>query len=278
MVFVHRAAIVALATFVSALVGFGVHELLPAAYVVESKGMVGSVVGLVGSLLSLVLSLLIWTSHGLYNTQQMQLQTIARAIIELDLALKEYGSEAVRGRVLLRGHVKGIRARLWEVGAASRRFVFHAAVPEDVKEMGRFFFSLRPATDAQESALAAAKARFGTIAETQLTMIRSLADRVPNLLLNVVLGWACVLFFGYGLLSAIDAVTVLLSAIGAAAVASAIFMILELSDPYSGLFRMPNEGFDELFRVLTESWQTAPAPHDIAFDAPDASFEIKPDR
>jgi hypothetical protein len=48
--------------------GFGLHLVLPAAYVVESKGMVGLVVGLVASLLSLVLSLLIWTSHGFCTT------------------------------------------------------------------------------------------------------------------------------------------------------------------------------------------------------------------
>ena len=67
--FVYRAAIVAVATFLSALAGFGAHSALPAAYVAESKGMVGLVVGLVASLLSLVLSLLIWTSHGLFTTQ-----------------------------------------------------------------------------------------------------------------------------------------------------------------------------------------------------------------
>jgi hypothetical protein len=43
MVFIYRAAIVALVTVVSALIGFGVHELLPEAHPVESKGMVGSV-------------------------------------------------------------------------------------------------------------------------------------------------------------------------------------------------------------------------------------------
>ena len=94
MIFVYRAAIVAVATFVSALAGFGGHWVLPAAYVVESKGMIGSVVGLVASLLSLVLSLLIWTSHGLFNTQQSQLQTIVGSIIRLDLVLEAYGREA----------------------------------------------------------------------------------------------------------------------------------------------------------------------------------------
>ncbi len=50
MIFVYRAAIVAGATFVSALAGFAAHWALPAAYMVESKSMVGSVLGLVASL------------------------------------------------------------------------------------------------------------------------------------------------------------------------------------------------------------------------------------
>jgi hypothetical protein len=90
---------VAVATFVSALAGFGAHLVLPAAYVAESKGMVGLVVGLVASLLSLVLSLLIWTSHGLCTAQQ-QLQTIGSSMIRLDFVLKAYGPEAEPGRAL----------------------------------------------------------------------------------------------------------------------------------------------------------------------------------
>lgn len=82
-------------------------------------------------------------------------------------------------------------------------------------------------------------------------MIRSLTTRVPNLLLNVVLGWACILFFGYGLLSDVDALTIVLAALGAICVASAVFLILELSDPYSGLFRMSHEGFDGLILAVT---------------------------
>ena len=107
-----------------------------------------------------------------------------------------------------------------------------------------FFISLRPANDEQRQYLASARDILGTIVETQVTMIRSLVDRVPFLLLAVVLGWSCVLFFGYGLLSDVDALTIVLAALGAICVASAVLLILELSDPYSGLFRMPQEGFD----------------------------------
>src|SRR5271157_3836456 len=256
MIFVYRAAIVAVATFVSALAGFGAHWALPAAYFAESKGMVGLVVGLVASLLSLVLSLLIWTGHGLCTAQQSQLQTIGSSIIRLDLLLKAYGPEAEPGRALLREHVKRIRARLWS-NLNERGFIYRADVPEDVHRMIAFFVSLRPANDEQRQYLASARDIFGTIVETQVTIFRSLVNQVPFLLLVVVIAWSCVLFFGYGLLSDVDALTIVLAALGAICVASAVLLILELSDPYSGLFRMPHEGFDGLVRVLTKGPEMA---------------------
>ena len=76
-------------------------------------------------------------------------------------------------------------------------------------------------------------------------------------MLVVVIAWSCVLFFGYGLLSDVDALTIVLAALGAICVASAVLLILELSDPYSGLFRLPNEGFDGLVRVLTKGPEMA---------------------
>ena len=50
LVFVYRAAIVAVAAFVAALAGFGLQGLLPAAYVADAKSTVTSVIGLTGLL------------------------------------------------------------------------------------------------------------------------------------------------------------------------------------------------------------------------------------
>jgi len=184
------------------------------------------------------------------------LQTIGSSIIRLDFVLKAYGPEAEPGRALLREHVKRIRARLWS-NLNERGFIYRAEVPEDVDRMIAFFVSLRPANDEQRQYLASARDILGTIVETQVTMIRSLVNRVPFLLLAVVLGWSCVLFFGYGLLSDVDALTIVLAALGAICVASAVLLILELSDPYSGLFRMPHEGFDGLVKLLTKGAENA---------------------
>ena len=76
MVFVIRASIGALATFVFALTGILVQWLLTASYMAESRSMITSVVELVATLLSVVIGLLIWTSYGQFNTQQSDVETL----------------------------------------------------------------------------------------------------------------------------------------------------------------------------------------------------------
>lgn len=263
MIFLRRAAIVSLVTFVSALAGFGLQWLLPAAYIAESKGMIGSVVGLDATLLALVLGLLIWTSHGLFTAQQGQLQTIGRSMILLDLAFAAYGPEAAAGRRELRKSLERARARFWIDDPRTRRVINYSEISVEVLPMRAVFESLRPTNDEQRQHLAAARDQFGTIVETQLTMMRNLVNPVPNLLLTVVVGWACLLFFGYGLMSAINLLTASMAALGALSIGSAAFLILELSDPYVGLFKMPLGGFNVLVNALTPVDQGGAAPPEL---------------
>jgi hypothetical protein len=74
------------------------------------------------------------------------------------------------------------------------------------------------------------------------------------------------LFFGYGLMAAINLLTTVMAALGALSVGSAAFLILELSDPYVGLFRLPLTGFDGLTRTLAldEPKSTAQAERGLA--------------
>jgi hypothetical protein len=126
--------------------------------------------------------------------------------------------------------------------------------------MREVFDSLRPANDEQRQHLAAARDAFGTIVETEMTMIRALVNPVPNVLLAIVVAWACILFFGYGLMSAINLLTAIMAALGALSVGSAALLILELSDPYVGLFRLSADGIDALMKALAPGDQGGAAP------------------
>jgi hypothetical protein len=61
-------------------------------------------------------------------------------------------------------------------------------------------------------------------------------DSVSDSLLAIVVAWATFLFCGFGLMSSRNAMAFAALAVGAAAVASAVYLIMNLSDPYSGLF------------------------------------------
>ena len=67
-------------------------------------------------------------------------------------------------------------------------------------------------------------------------MALQLDDVVSWPLNAVVASWAFILFLGYGLLSRTDAMAFLALAFGALAVASAVYLIVDLSRPYSGYF------------------------------------------
>ena len=115
-----------------------------------------------------------------------------------------------------------------------------------------YFDSLSPATDRQRQSLATARDLAKRFNDTQMLMARQLANPFPPYVLLVVVCWASVLFFGNGLVAAVNTVTVIAHLAGAAAVGSAIFLILELSQPYTGFVRLSSAGIDRLLRVLAE--------------------------
>ena len=81
---------------------------------------------------------------------------------------------------------------------------------------------------------------------------RQIANPVPSLLFYTVLSWMILLFFSFGFLAVVNVLTVFAVALGAIAVSSAIFLVLELSEPYSGLFRIRSRGLDLLIASLID--------------------------
>jgi hypothetical protein len=243
-----RTAIIGFLTFASGLLGFLLQWLLPVQYVADARGMIGSIIGLVTLLLALVLGLLVWTSYGVYTNQNAVSQSLGPLILKLDFALEQYGPEARRGRELLREAVVRARDRLW--GGKSDGVAPYAQARAALHDITAFFTSLEPATDQQKQLIMTATPYFTQVVETTLLMTRQLANPVPKLLIFVVVGWSALLFMSYGLLGTFNAVSVAAEALGSIAVASAVFMILEFSQPYSGMFRISPVGVDSLIAVI----------------------------
>ena len=78
----------------------------------------------------------------------------------------------------------------------------------------------------------------------------ALSDPVSYPLLLTVVGWVIFLFCGFRLMSRGSAMPVVVLAVGAVAVATALFLILELSSPYSGVFHASPAPLEHVLAVM----------------------------
>jgi uncharacterized membrane protein len=77
-----------------------------------------------------------------------------------------------------------------------------------------------------------------SINNQHLQISLQLNNALSRSFMTILISWACLLFFGFGMLARSNRASVAGLAVGAISVASAIFLIVELSDPYSSVFRL----------------------------------------
>ena len=223
-----------------ALLGRRVRRYLPQDHLsAESKDAVKLAMGLVATMTALLLGLLISSAKGTYDTVRSEVSQMAAKVAFLDRVLAAYGPEAAGARVQCRDVVADAVARMWpeERGRSAQ------AAPNEQAGDALYFAVLRlsPNDDAQR----ALKAQAATVM-VDLAELRSLlqAQALPSISRQLLIGlvsWLVVIFFGFGLIAPPNATTTLAFVASAFSVAGAVFLILELDHPLSGLIRIPSE-------------------------------------
>ena len=246
----HRAIIVAILTFGASLVGMALQWIVPADVLTASKSSVGAMVGLFTLLLALVLGLLVFTAFSVYTTQQTEAQALGPVIIELDVILEQYGAGVAGARTGLREALGRARRRFFgDVKRGPQAHTFEET-RATMHWMNTYFDGFQPPSERHRQLLVSARDLAKKFAETNMLMARQLTSPFPPYVLAVVVCWAAALFLGDGFAAPPNAITVLAHLAGAIAIGSAIFLILELSTPYTGLIRLSPAGLDRMLEVL----------------------------
>ena len=107
--------------------------------------MIGAVVGLLTLLSALVLGLLIWTAYGVYSSQNLAVQTLAAKLLQLDVALTDYGPDAAAGRALVRQDLAKTIDAIWNADQTDSEFAAHnfAAAINNLRHKAGFLQSLK---------------------------------------------------------------------------------------------------------------------------------------
>jgi len=217
--------------FASALVGMAIR--LPERHRdQESKDVVKLVMGLIATIAALVLSLLVASANSSYNTQRTELQSLAANAILLDRWLVAYGPEANGVRDLLRERISSMRDRLWSPDGMQ---------PTPIDGVTRFvgeIEALSPKTAAQRMMVGRMMLLGETVVHERLEMFEEAGSGVSWPVVVALIGWICLLFLGFGLYTQFNLTVVIALASGALSVSGAIFIILELNTPFSGLLQL----------------------------------------
>jgi Protein of unknown function (DUF4239) len=224
----------------AAFTGMAVRKRLPQHHTEDSsRDAVLRSVGLVVTLTAVVLGFLVSSAKAYFGAVEDQITEIAADVAMLDRLLVRFGAEAEPARKLLRQTVglavsvvwRGHQSSLSESGGgsgllASERLADAVeALPDGDPRQARL----------REQAL-------GQLADMQHSsfMLSRIAQARPQVpMLAVVVSWLVIIFFGFGLVSPPTGTARASMILAAVAAAGALFLILELYSPVSGLLQIP---------------------------------------
>lgn len=204
----------------------------------EDKDVVRLGTGLIGTIAALVLGLLIASAKSSYDTQSAQIRQMTANIILLDNLLAQYGPEASATRNLMRRGIVLLADRMWRENSSDSTKAAPFAATGASEEFYAKLQQLSPQNDAQRSLQARAIRISTDIAQTRLLLFAQAGNSVPMPFLAVLIFWLTMIFASFGLFARPNAIVIGSLLIFALSAAGAIYLILELGQPFAGLMEI----------------------------------------
>jgi hypothetical protein len=222
------------------LLGRLVRRYLPEGHLnTDSKDAVKLAMGLVATMTALVLGLLVSSAKDGYDTKRSEVIQMAAKVAFLNRLLTLYGQEAAQARGQLRDAVADSLRRIWP---ADRGGVTELAPNQ---QTGDAVFvtvqQLSPHDDAQRALKTQVTTLMVDLAELRLLLVAQSIPSISKPMLLILVSWLVVIFFGFSVIAPPNATTMLALVASAFSVACAIFLILELDQPFGGLIHIPSE-------------------------------------
>jgi hypothetical protein len=205
----------------------------------DTRDIVRLGTGLIATLSALVLGLLIASAQSAFQTQSNQIKQITANVILLDNILARSGTDAQPVRILLRSSVKTLVDRIWSDQGSAPTGV---ASFEASSQANLFFdklLQLKPQDDAQRLLQTRAVQIGIDIAQTRILFAQS-DGGIPKPFIAVLVFWLTMIFVSFGLFTRPNFIIVAALLACAFSASAAIFLILDLSHPFSGLMAIPS--------------------------------------
>jgi hypothetical protein len=201
----------------------------------DTKDVVRVASALVGTMAALVLGLLISTAKNAYDTRNSELAQVSADIVLLDSMLRHYGPETKDIRSLPRLSVATTIERIWSANGARDAGIDAPISPAETlyDKIGE----LQPSSEYQRSLQTQALAMMIGIGNTRFLLIQQIDSTIHPAFLAVLVFWLTIIFASFGLFGPRNATVMAVLLVCALSAASAIFLILDLDQAFTGTFQ-----------------------------------------
>ena len=195
--------------------------------------------GVVATMSALLLGLLVSSAKTSYDTTRVQVMEVASRYALLDRLLEIYGPPAVEVRGKLHALMEESTRRIWPDDA-------HIPTPSVPKnQIGNAFYGALLRLEARDDTERTLKAQAVSLT-IDIGQLRSLMEAesttsISKPMLIVVVLWLVTIFLGFSLIAPPNATAKFPLVASALCTAGAIFLILELDHPFSGIMRISSE-------------------------------------
>ncbi len=230
------AVIVAACLFAAVGIGMWIRRLLPEHHLsADTKDTVKLAMGLVAMMAALLLGLLVSSAKSSYDTTRGEIIQMAAKVALLDRVLVAYGSGAAAVRSQYRAAVEETVRQMWPEEPSAARLA------PDVQTGNAVYAaiqSLPPQDDTQRAIKAQAVSLTIELAQLRTLLFAQMVPSISIPLLVVVVAWLVVIFLSFSLVAPPNATAALSLVIAALSVSGAIFLVLELDQPFGGLIHI----------------------------------------
>lgn len=239
--------------FAGGVTGLCLQGLLPQHHLSkEMQDLVKLSAGTIATLTALVLGLLVSSAKGSFDAVNSGIVQGGAKIISLDRALVHYGAGALPIRDQLRKSVAANLGSVWpsqKTGGSGLTALERSRAMETVQNQ---LAELEPKAIGQVQSLALARQLATDLGEAKWLLVEENYAQLPMALLAILIFWLMLLFVSFGLFAPRNRMALAVLAVGACAISAAIFLVLELNQPFDGLIKVSSAPMRHALQYLEQ--------------------------
>jgi hypothetical protein len=223
--------------FSGALAGMALRRALPQEHFgTDAKDTVRLAIGLIVTMAGLVLGMLVSSAKTYYDGQKNVVAEMSSQIIFLDTLLINYGPEAKDTRKSAHQFVEDAVDRIWPTEESR---LFQLKPKNDGRDINAQLELLVPTNERQVAIKSQVTSVIQDLRKTYwLMFLETEQTSISIPLLVVVTSWLVAIFIGFGIFAPSNSTVMVTLIICALAVSAAIFIIMEMYSPFSGILKI----------------------------------------